>query len=578
MIFFLKLTFLLSFIILGILLDKINSNNTKYQLNFSDELKNYLIIKLNQIDSTDFLFAFIKDNFENLKNFYLTNNFKPVIFSDLKSINIVDSLLAFFEKSNEHGINPEVYNIKVIKNELKKIIEPNKSLNEKYSHIINSEILIANSLINYSTHLRQGFVDPTKLFSPNYVLPHRILSDKDKMEVLSTKNKVAFLDSIQPKSERYVRLQNALKRYESIANVNWETISLTKNKIEPGDFFPQIKNVYKRLVLLGFIDTTNFQKLTSNKYEKFLVEPVKSFQKSHGLIPDGVIGKTTIERLNITPQEYVKKIKLNLERFRWYDYTDSSKYILVNIPDFNFKIIEDKKEVSEIKVCVGRKINWQTPILYGQISHLVLNPTWSVPQSIIQEEIISELKKDSLYLKKINFRAYKNGKRVNLSQINVKELKTKKIRLIQDPGDGNALGKIKFMFDNSFGVYLHDTPTRAPFNYTNRAVSHGCVRVEKPYLLAEFLLKNNSEWTVDYVKLETGQQLEDQNILVEFEKVRNKLRTNFSYGKTTEVYLNNHINLFIDYFTVWVDENGILNYREDVYNKDIVLEKSLPIW
>lgn len=578
MIFFLKLTFLLSFIILGILLDKINSNNTKYQLNFSDELKNYPIIRLNQIDSTDFLFAFIKDNFENLKNFYLTNNFKPVIFSDLKSINIVDSLLAFFEKSNEHGINPEVYNIKVIKNELKKIIEPNKSLNEKYSHIINSEILIANSLINYSTHLRQGFVDPTKLFSPNYVLPHRILSDKDKMEVLSTKNKVAFLDSIQPKSERYVRLQNALKRYESIANVNWETISLTKNKIEPGDFFPQIKNVYKRLVLLGFIDTTNFQKLTSNKYEKFLVEPVKSFQKSHGLIPDGVIGKTTIERLNITPQEYVKKIKLNLERFRWYDYTDSSKYILVNIPDFNFKIIEDKKEVSEIKVCVGRKINWQTPILYGQISHLVLNPTWSVPQSIIQEEIISELKKDSLYLKKINFRAYKNGKRVNLSQINVKELKTKKIRLIQDPGDGNALGKIKFMFDNSFGVYLHDTPTRAPFNYTNRAVSHGCVRVEKPYLLAEFLLKNNSEWTVDYVKLETGQQLEDQNILVEFEKVRNKLRTNFSYGKTTEVYLNNHINLFIDYFTVWVDENGILNYREDVYNKDIVLEKSLPIW
>ncbi|MCS7054470.1 MAG: L,D-transpeptidase family protein [Ignavibacterium sp.] len=547
-------------------------------MNFSDELKNYLVIRFNQIDSTDFLFAFIKDNFENLKSFYSTNNFKPVIFSDLKSIYIVDSLLAFFEKSNEHGINPEVYNIKVIKNELKKITEPNKSLNEKYSHIINSEILIANSLINYSTHLRQGFVDPTKLFSPNYVLPHRILSDKDKMEVLSTKNKVAFLDSIQPKSERYVRLQNALKRYESIANVNWETISLTKNKIEPGDFFPQIKNVYKRLVLLGFIDTTKFQKLTSNKYEKFLVEPVKSFQKSHGLIPDGVIGKTTIERLNITPQEYVKKIKLNLERFRWYDYTDSSKYILVNIPDFNLRIIEGKKEVSAIKVCVGRKINWQTPILYGQLSHLVLNPTWSVPQSIVQEEILSGLKKDSLYLKKRNFRAYKNGKRVDLSEINVKELKTKKIRLIQDPGAGNALGKIKFMFDNSFGVYLHDTPTRAPFNYTNRAVSHGCVRVENPYLLAEFLLKNNSEWTIDYVKLETGQQLDDKNILAEFQKVRNKLRKNFSYGKTTEVYLNNHINLFIDYFTVWVDENGILNYREDVYNKDIVLEKSLPIW
>lgn len=157
----------------------------------------------------------------------------------------------------------------------------------------------------------------------------------------------------------------------------------------------------------------------------------------------------------------------------------------------------------------------------------------------------------------------------------VKDLSTKKFSLVQDPGAGNALGKIKFMFNNPFGVYLHDTPTRAPFNYVNRAVSHGCMRVEKPMVLADYLLKNNSNWLLDYIKIEIGQKVDDETILNEFKSKRNELRKNSSYGVTTEVKLFNKIPLFVDYYTCWVDENGNLNYRDDVYNRDKILEKVL---
>ncbi|HMN25614.1 MAG TPA: L,D-transpeptidase family protein, partial [Ignavibacteriaceae bacterium] len=145
--------------------------------------------------------------------------------------------------------------------------------------------------------------------------------------------------------------------------------------------------------------------------------------------------------------------------------------------------------------------------------------------------------------------------------------------IVQDPGAGNALGKIKFMFKNPFGVYLHDTPTRAPFKYVNRAVSHGCLRVEKPMQLAEYLLNNNSNWTTDFIKIEVGQKVDNPNVVEEFNIKRSNLRKNHSYGVTTEVKFDRSIPLFVDYYTVWVDENGVFNYRDDVYDRDKVLRK-----
>jgi murein L,D-transpeptidase YcbB/YkuD len=551
------------------------ANTDNIMIANDEDFRKKLNDRLSSIDSVDLIFPYLKDNYDLIRSFYSNDEFRPILYKDFDSQKILDSLLYYFQNSHQHGINPTFYNSDKIIEEFNRSRDSKIHLDQRYYHLVNTELLLLNSIINYSVHLRQGFVNPKKLFAPDYEIPVRTLTQSEILEPIRTNDIYFYLESIQPKSERYLRLQEALKKFEGLLTQEWKTIPVPNSKIEPGDNYPYINQIVSKLILLGFIDTNEVKFQSVNKYEKNLIEPIKLFQKSHGLADDGVIGKATIERLNIPPKEYVEKIKINLERFRWNDYTDTSKYVLVNIPDFKLKVIENKKESFEIKVCTGRKNKWQTPVLYSQLSYLVLNPTWSVPQSIVQEEIIDGLKKDTLYLKKRNFKAYKGGKQVSLDEINIKELKTKRYTLIQDPGVGNALGKIKFMFDNQFGVYLHDTPTRAPFNYVNRAVSHGCVRVEKPFLLAEFLLKDNSDWTIDYIKIETGYQVSDKNLINEYLNVRNKLRKNYSYGPTTEVRLKNSIPVFIDYYTAWVDENGFLNYRDDVYEKDLILKKRL---
>jgi murein L,D-transpeptidase YcbB/YkuD len=334
-------------------------------------------------------------------------------------------------------------------------------------------------------------------------------------------------------------------------------------------------------------------------YDSLLVIPIKKFQQINGLNDDGIIGKNTVEKLNITPQEYVDKIKINLERFRWIDYSDTSQYILVNIPDFRLFIKENGKELFTTKVCIGRRRpanyekrykyykrtknwqdkpdDWETPNMYGEISYLVLNPTWNVPTSIMREEIATKIQNDSSYLQSRNFKVYIDTLEINLDEFDVNELYADTIpyKIVQDPGAGNALGKIKFMFYNPFGIYLHDTPTRRPFTYSNRAVSHGCVRVEKPLQVAEYLLRNHRKWNIDYLKIEIGQRVNDKSKVAEYNRKRSALRRNSKDKKTTEVILSKKLSLFIDYYTAWVDENGETNFRDDVYLRDKILKEYL---
>ena len=465
--------------------------------------------------------------------------------------------------------------------------------------LANSELFIADAVLKYSYHMRYGVVNPKKLFPVSYALPVVDSSKRDLFEPLKQSDIVHYLNEVQPKSERYKKLQTALKHYNNYKNIEWKTIPVPDKKMEIGSQDSTISLVADRLITLGFLDTIKIGKKNFPVYDSLLLEPIKKFQRLNGLNDDGVIGKSTIEKLNTTPEEYISKIKVNLERFRWNNYADSSKYILVNIPDFKLYAIEDGKEIFNIKVCTGSKRSasfnqwfetfkkskqikdkpndWETPCVYGEISYLVLNPTWTVPQNIIREEILRGIKKDSTYLFTKNFKVFKNGIEMNPSLVKLKELALENIpyTIIQDPGAGNALGKIKFMFKNPFGIYLHDTPSRAPFSYSNRAVSHGCIRVEKPLTFAEYILKDNSNWNIDFVKIEIGQNPDDQSKISEYTQKRNELRKNMSYGKTTNVVLDKKIPLFVDYYTAWVDENGDINFRDDIYRKDEILKNYL---
>lgn len=534
---------------------------------------------------------------DTLKYFYAVKNFQPMFIKSFDDKYFVDSLLKIIKASGEHGLSPNWYNYDLINRECGEIYDTAAINNSaRYIHMANVELLLADALLKYAYHLRFGVVDPTKIYPDSYFIPVVDSTKREMFQPLFQENVLQYLKEIQPKSERYNKLQSALPFYKNLENLVWKRISWTEKKLKIGERNTQLKPIIERLASLGFVDTTKIVQKTFDTYDSIVVKAVAKFQKANGLIDDGAIGKATIDKLNVAPKEYIEKIKLSLERFRWSSYTDSSRYLLVNIPDFYLRIIEDKHEKLNIRICTGRKRpanyyerlkvyektknwrnkpdDWQTPQLYGKITHLILNPTWTVPTSIIREEIYRKSTQDASYLREQNFKVLYKGKEMNLADVDLSKFSPNKIPYIfvQDPGAGNALGRIKFMFANKFDIYLHDTPTRAPFSTSNRAVSHGCVRVEKPLLLADYVLKNNSKWEPDYVRIEIGLPAVDKNKVSEFKDKRAELRRNFSLGKTTQVNLDKSVSVFIDYFTAWVNEDGTSNFRDDVYGKDEILK------
>ncbi len=553
--------------------------------------------------SDESFYVFLKDSsfqyLDTLKDFYSARDFQPVFIKSFEEKRFVDSLLAILSKAEEHGLEPELYHFSLIEDQFFNAINDTIKNPERLTQLANSELFVSNAILKYSYHMRYGVVNPKELFPDSYFIPVTDSSKRDLFGPLKQNNIIQYLQDIQPKSEKYKRLQSVLKHYNTFKDLEWKIIPVPDKKIEPEKSDSSITLIAERLIVLGLLDTSKIKITDFTVYDSLLINPVKKFQKINGLTEDGVIGKTTLERLNITPEDYIKKIKINLERFRWNDYSDTSRYILVNIPDFRLHVIENKKELFNIKVCTGKKRpanfekqlkvfkktkrlrdkpnDWETPCMYGEISNLILNPTWNVPPSIMREEIFAGIKKDSTYLLKKNFKVYKDGIEINYTDVNLNDFAIENIpyRIVQDPGDGNALGKIKFMFKNPFGVYLHDTPSRQPFTFSNRAVSHGCIRVEKPLQLAEFILRDHSKWNIDYLKIEIGQKADDKTKVAEYKKKRSILRKNASIGETTEVTLDKKIPLFVDYYTAWVDENGYINFRDDVYRQDKILMEYL---
>ena len=573
--------------------EKLNFSYSKYQ----EALKNSFI--------GDDLYDILADSsfqyFDSLKHFYSARNFQPVYINSFEKKDLVYSLLNIFYKADEHGINPEHYYPGLIEKEFFDAINDSINILDRYNHLATAELLVSYAILKYSYHMRYGLVNPKELFPDSYYLPVADLSQKDLFEPLKQIKIIQYLQDVQPKSERYKKLQTALLHFKTFNDPEWTVIPIPDEKLEPGDKNSSLILIANKLISLGFLDTSKITISDYTVYDSLLVDPIKEFQQVNGLNDDGVIGKNTIDRLNITPREYVDKIKINLERFRWIDYPDSLAYILVNIPEFRLYVMENNEEIFDTKVCTGRRRpanykeqykfykrtrrrenkpdDWETPNMYGEISYLVLNPTWNVPNSIIREEIASKVNKDSSYLESRNFKVYKDGVEINLDEVNTSEFTSDTIpyRIVQDSGPGNALGKIKFMFNNRFGIYLHDTPTRRPFTYSNRAVSHGCVRVEKPLQLAEFILRDHSKWNIDYLKIEIGQRVDDKSKISEYYQKRSSLR-NRKYStedKTTEVILEKKIPLFIDYYTAWVDDSGAINFRDDIYRRDKLLAEYL---
>ncbi len=436
------------------------------------------------------------NNAQLIANHYEENGYEPTFVINHLWNGDIDAMLDKFEKVNEHGINPNLFNPEQINALANKLQDKNsiKTTDDAYKTMAELEVLTANSLISYSNDLQYGLINPKKIYSRYFIKTQR--PDTTSMNKLFYINNMkVYLDSIQPHSPDYLALQKAyLEGYEAP---------------------------------------------------------------------------------NLSKEETKRILLVNMERLRWKNKPTGDKYVYVNIPDFKLDVMDSGKSVLNMRVCVGQGRNKkylnslenyndtckidnpyprETPMLNSVIHSVQVNPIWNIPRSIATKEIIVEAAKDPFYLSNKNINVYKNNKLIeNPETIDWKKVDAKKSEYMfkQQPGADNSLGKIKFLFENRSSVYLHDTPAKDAFRYAMRAVSHGCVRLEKPLDLAHTLFSDTTRYN------QIAKDMTDEE------------------PKPHDIYLRPRIPVYITYVTCWPDAENELQFRRDVYGLDIVLYENL---
>jgi len=367
------------------------------------------------------------------------------------------------------------------------------------------------------------------------------------------------LDAAVPKAYHYNELQKELQKYMTIReNGGWEKVDIFK-KLKPGRHSEGVYSLRARLHVTGDYVTCD-ESEEGNLYDKCLQKSVKHFQARTGLKEDAVVGGVTLKELNKSVDERITTIRLNLDRLKWLNERASKRHVIINIPDFQLYFEEDGKLIQTMRVITG-KPRHPTPIFSDTVEMIVLNPYWNIPKSIIQKEMIPKLMRNpnAMARKGIEIRAGwgRDAKKVSGGSVNWSKYrysKTVPYRFAQIPGYKNALGKVKFLFPNKFSVYMHDTPTKHLFKKDKRAFSHGCIRLHKPReLLRTFSTFNDN---------------------IDFDKSQKILKGK----KNSYLKLQKKVPIDVVYLTAWVDYDGKLQFRNDVYKYDEMQLKSFRKW
>jgi len=364
----------------------------------------------------------------------------------------------------------------------------------------------------------------------------------------------------EPSKYRYKALKKALNKYVAIQeNGGWLPLSL-KSTLKPGKSHASVPSIRERLRATDDYKTCEESIDDELLYDACLKKAVIHFQKRNGLVAKGEIGKNTRVTLNKTVEEHIAIMKINLDRIKWLNERNSKRHIIINIPAFRLYFEEDDKLQQTMKVIVGKRKN-PTPVFSNRVKTIVLNPYWNVPKSIIQKEMIPKLMRNPNAMAKKGIEIHtgwgKDARKISGGSVDWRQYRYSKhmpFRFAQVPGIRNALGKVKFLFPNQFAVYMHDTPTKHLFKKNVRAFSHGCIRLEKPRGLLETFSTFNKN--------------------VDFEKSQKRLK-----GKRRAyLSLDSTVPIDVVYLTVWVDYDGVLQFRNDIYGYDKMQISSLRKW
>lgn len=466
------------------------------------------------------------------------------------------ALLEAIRNADKEGLNPEDYHYTDL-TRYEDAILLSESQKEEYHK------LLTEAIINYSSHLRNGKVNPLEIYTDWEITPKPIINDSILTTILAKRKIDSLIDASTPKHLIYQKLKKALLVLNTMPEEKFDTIYLPKEKLLFGTKNKTIAKIKDRLRYWGDLSVSDT--INTNSYNETLKKAIAKFQERHGLVADGKIGPGTLKALNFSKETRKQQILVNLERWRWFPEDLGSNYLGVNLPDFNLQVVENKDTVKTYRVVVG-KFKRRTPILSSKVNNIVFNPTWTVPPTIIKEDLIPDATKSKSYFykTKVKIFTYKN------EEVSVNDWKPEdalKYKYVQDPGYNNSLGQVKINFNNSHLVYLHDTNHRELFTNNYRALSSGCVRIEKPLSLAEYLLKDKTKKI--YPKEGKKNKLVEVPVYTLAE-----IDTIVKTKKTKAVKVSQNFGVHFLYFTAWYDKN-ILQFRQDIYDYDNDLYQKL---
>ncbi|MGK7389253.1 MAG: L,D-transpeptidase family protein [Candidatus Cyclobacteriaceae bacterium M2_1C_046] len=472
---------------------------------------------------------------QSLLRFYTQRNFNPAW-----ELGPAQELITLLNNLGNEGLNPDLFPIDDLQHLFDKV--KNGADAESGAQL---DLMLSGTYLKIADIIATGKVKPGEFNKSWHIRP-------DKPDELHIQLKQAIngevdrsLDFFRPQYVQYQQLIEELSRYNKIIeNGGWPEIP-SGETLKPGDSSSRISTLKQRLYISGDFNKPPNELQNPNTYDDALTSSVKIFQLRHGLEQSGVVDDETLRSLNIPATMRQKQIKLNIDRIRWFASGDMpDTYVLVNIPEYRLRVFENEKQIKIMKVVVGEVVN-TTPIFSDYIEYAIFSPYWNVPESIAEEEIWPTAKRNPDWLIRNHYEVL-DGWSEDANVVPVSEIKWDSIdhynyRVRQKPGPWNALGRVKYMFPNDFAIYLHDTPADQLFDKKHRAFSHGCIRIEDPVWFGDWLFPQ-------YTAQDIQRKMTD--------------------GERDIVPTDQHIPVYILYLTSFVDEDGRLHFRKDLYELD----------
>jgi L,D-transpeptidase YcbB len=447
------------------------------------------------------------------------------------------ALAAAIDGSRSHGLDPDDYHAAA----LRRLAIGATSASDEADR----ELLRTDALVRLAYHLRFGKANPRELHPGwNFTRSLDAIDPVPALEaILAAPSLHDAVERYAPALPSYARLREALARYRAIETAGgWPAVGRGAT-LAPGASDPRVAALRERLVASGDLAR---EAGAPERFDEALESAVRRFQDRHGLEVDGIVGRRTLAALDVDVARRIDQLRVNLERVRWVAQDLAGDYLIVDIAGFSARLVLDGRPVWSSRVVVGRPYR-RTPVFRATLAHVVLNPTWTVPPTILREDVLPKLVQDPGYLERHHMQVVDAGARlVDAAGIAWGRYRSGGFpyQIVQAPGDDNPLGQVKFLLPNPHAVYLHDTPAGRLFEKTERAFSSGCIRLEKAFDLAVLVLDDPERWSAD------------------------GLRTAIRTGETRTMRVSRRVPVMLLYFTAEADEDGTVRFRPDLYGRD----------